>query len=204
MSHYYVAEPFNAISSLIFIFFGCVYGAYCNATNEWRFSVVTAISISIGIGSTALHLSLHWFFQSCDEVPMLWLNSICCYCIYNNSTKMPKNGTGHHLDISACLFLFATLVGTVIYYCLQSLYIVFIMTYAITTTVIVLWCANYIFGKDCCNHANEKTLKLLAKHVFFSFFGIGLVCWLVSILLNCPSSLIIICKIFAQQYSSSL
>lgn len=177
ISQYYVAEPFNAITSLIFVFFGCLYGAYCNVTNEWRFSVITAVSISIGIGSTALHLTLHWFFQSCDEVPMLWLNSICCYCIYNNSTKRSE---GRHFDISACVFLIATLVGTVIYYCFQSLYIVFIITYTITTAVVVLWCYNYIFGKHCSCHPNEKTLKLLAKLVCLSFFGIGLVCWLVS------------------------
>lgn len=113
---------------------------------------------------------------------MLWLNSVCCYCIYNNSTKPSpdkNNKDKRHFDTSALIFTVATVIGTLIYYFFQSLYIVFLMTYATTTTVVVLWCSNYIFLNDCHGHANEKILKLLAKMALLFFFMIGLASWLV-------------------------
>ena len=178
ISQYYVAEPYNAVTSLIFTLFGLLGLFYCNPTNEWRFSLLTSVAVVIGLGSTALHATLHWFFQSMDEVPMLWFNSVCCYCIYNNYTRSDAR-KGHHFDASACVFFLATAMGTFIYYFLQSLYVVFIVTYSISNTIIVFWVYAYLFGKDCHKHKHEKTLKLLGKLVFVSFFAIGFVCWLV-------------------------
>lgn len=179
IAQYYVAEPYNAVTSLIFALFGVIGLVYCNPTREWRFSLLTSIAVVIGIGSTALHSTLHWFFQSLDEVPMLWFNSVCCYCIYNNYSKKSVNSGKVINDISAWIFISATIVETFLYYFWQSLYIVFIMAYAISTAIVVLWSYNYMYGKDSQKNKNEKTLKLLGKLCFYSFFAVGLVCWLV-------------------------
>jgi hypothetical protein len=178
ISQFFVAEPYNAASSMIFTFFGFIGLIYCNPTQELRFSLLSIIAIVIGVGSTALHSTLHWFFQSLDEVPMLWFNMVCCYCILNVHTRRHAN-KDRRVDISACIFFFATFVETFIYYSWRSLYIVFILMYALSLAVVVLWSINYIFGKDSHKNIRNKILKLLLKYVFISFFMVGFVSWLV-------------------------
>lgn len=177
LSQFYVAEPYNALSSLVFTMFGLIALLCCNPTNEWRFTVLHTIAIVIGIGSAALHSSLHWFFQSMDEVPMLWFNSAGCYCIYNNYTKVhPLRAVP---DYSAYFAIAVTMLGTFIYYFLQSLYVVFITTYSVSMAVVVIWSYNYVFGKNCHKNKYESILKLLECLVIVSFFVVGLVSWLV-------------------------
>ena len=165
------------MTSLIFTYFGFLGLIHCNPTNEWRFTLMTTVAIVIGIGSTALHSTLHWFFQSMDEIPMLWFNSICCYCIYNNDTK--RDTKKEMVDTSAHIFALVTIAETVIYYTFQSLYFVFIITYTVSTSVIVIWCYKYVFGRERHGCNNVEALQLLSKLVFVSFFVIGFVCWMV-------------------------
>jgi dihydroceramidase len=68
----YVAEPFNAISSLYIVLIGLVGFFYSNPTKEWPFSVLFLLAVFIGFGSVGLHTTLHWLPQSFDEIPMLW------------------------------------------------------------------------------------------------------------------------------------
>ena len=73
------------------------------------------------------------------------------------------------LPLRTVVFFVVTIVVTVISYFLQFMYVVFSMTYTITTTSIVLWCYNYVFVKNSHDITNEKILKLLGQLVFISF-----------------------------------
>eukprot|EP01035_Chromulina_nebulosa_P032764 gene32764-43792_t len=73
----YVAEPHNVSHvicdvykawSSIFIFVIAVNGLfYGNPLDEIRVSLMFIALALVGIGSTALHSTLHWFWQSSDE-----------------------------------------------------------------------------------------------------------------------------------------
>ena len=68
----YIAEPHNVWSSLFITVIGMVGFFYGNPLNELSVSAMYIILAVIGLGSAGLHTTLHWFYQSSDEVPMLW------------------------------------------------------------------------------------------------------------------------------------
>ena len=70
----HVVEWHNSWSSLLGIsFFGLIGIIYNNPTNEVRNVLAYLILLLIGVGSVGLHSTLHWMFQSSDELPMLYI-----------------------------------------------------------------------------------------------------------------------------------
>ena len=101
-------EPWNAISSLMFSLFGLIGILYSDPTKEIRVTMLYTLLIVIGFGSTALHASLHWFAQSLDELPMLWLNVYTLYYLSSlhepldpNQNKEAQHSVGDK-DIETC------------------------------------------------------------------------------------------------------
>ena len=74
----YIVEIHNTWSSILgissFGMFGLVFG---NPTHELRNIIAYLVIVLIGFGSAGLHGTLHWIYQSSDELPMIYL--IMCY-----------------------------------------------------------------------------------------------------------------------------
>eukprot|EP01036_Dinobryon_divergens_P034516 gene34516-44607_t len=96
----YVAEPHNAWSS-IFIFVIAVNGLfYGNPLDEIRVSLMFIALALVGIGSTALHSTLHWFWQSSDELTKIRIpmeTQIDDYCFVGSTLWI--------IDMNYCEYL---------------------------------------------------------------------------------------------------
>lgn len=90
----YVAEPQNVLSSLYGISLIGLIGLWYGIPNTGasstrsastievlRYKLMYVILILIGIGSAALHGTLHWIFQSADELPMIYLTISAVYIL---------------------------------------------------------------------------------------------------------------------------
>eukprot|EP00557_Chaetoceros_sp_GSL56_P004669 CAMPEP_0176506182 /NCGR_PEP_ID=MMETSP0200_2-20121128/16896_1 /TAXON_ID=947934 /ORGANISM="Chaetoceros sp., Strain GSL56" /LENGTH=104 /DNA_ID=CAMNT_0017905795 /DNA_START=573 /DNA_END=884 /DNA_ORIENTATION=+ len=70
----YIVEVHNSWSSIVGLsLFGILGLAINNHTRELRHTVAYSILVLIGLGSAGLHGTLHWFLQSSDELPMMYL-----------------------------------------------------------------------------------------------------------------------------------
>eukprot|EP00536_Pseudo-nitzschia_multiseries_P010802 jgi/Psemu1/204148/e_gw1.342.40.1 len=84
----HVVEPHNVLSSLWGLsLLGVIGMCRGNPTGELRFKVAYGVLGVIGMGSAALHGTLHWVFQSSDELPMIYLVIAGLYCCLENDTK---------------------------------------------------------------------------------------------------------------------
>lgn len=91
---------------------------------------------SVGLGSVGLHASLHWLYQSSDEVPMLWQILTFLHMLWiNNNVKREHQQS----STPGLVFLLLAVVQTVLYYSFQQIYAVFIGSVILYTVVIVLW-----------------------------------------------------------------
>ena len=122
----HIVEPHNVWSSIIGLslvgIFGILYG---NPTKEWRFTIVYVTLIVIGIGSACLHGSLHWCFQSADELPMIYLVIGAFYAILE--VDSPR-GRPKYPHLSTYLLLLSV-INTAVYYKFQQYYIIFLATF---------------------------------------------------------------------------
>ena len=134
-----VVEPHNVFSSLWGLsLFGLV-GIYCgNPTGEKRFQIAYGVLVLIGIGSAALHGTLHWIFQSFDELPMIYLVISILYCCLETDTAP---NTNDKLKYPWLPHSFVTLgiINTLVYFRFQQIYFVFLLTFvSMTVTGAVL------------------------------------------------------------------
>mmetsp|Transcript_29582 Transcript_29582/g.62745 ORF Transcript_29582/g.62745 Transcript_29582/m.62745 type:complete len:307 (-) Transcript_29582:137-1057(-) len=129
-----VVEPHNVWSSLFGLsLFGIVGILYGNPTREWRTTVVYTILLVIGLGSACLHASLHWCFQSSDELPMIYLIIGFLYSVLE--VDSPKDSPKYpHL---AKYLILLSCINTAIYYTFQHLYIVFLVTFNAMTVMLL-------------------------------------------------------------------
>ena len=128
-----IVEPHNVWSSLFGLsLFGILGILYGNPTNEWRTTFIYSILLVIGIGSSCLHASLHWFWQSFDELPMIYLVICALYCILE--VDSPKGQTKY--PYLATYLVVLSFIATIIYYTFQHLYIVFLGTFSLLTVVL--------------------------------------------------------------------
>jgi dihydroceramidase len=166
-----VAEPFNAASSLFIAFLGLCGILYSNPTNEKMFTSLFFLLIVVGLGSVALHTTLHWFPQSLDEVPMLWVNINLIYVLFflhlENSTFVS--------NLSGIFMLLATAIITYIYYSLRQYYVAFLVVMISSSAIVIFWSVYIVFfdGKD-----KGKLIKSLWKWSIISFLGFGFLIWI--------------------------
>mmetsp|Transcript_11412 Transcript_11412/g.18578 ORF Transcript_11412/g.18578 Transcript_11412/m.18578 type:complete len:383 (-) Transcript_11412:272-1420(-) len=171
-------EPWNAVSSLFISLFGIIGLLYSNPTRELRVSMLYLLLVVIGLGSFALHASLHWFAQSLDELPMLWFNVFVLYFLCTLHTPMDLQSTtvdnsntaslvassncdqraqnNAKLEIQVAVVLTVFTVGiTFVYYSLQSFYIVFVAGYIFTVSSVFAWTVALVsFSPD--NRSGEE------------------------------------------------
>eukprot|EP00835_Amoeboradix_gromovi_P002478 NODE_141_length_17903_cov_0.288643.p7 type:complete len:238 gc:universal NODE_141_length_17903_cov_0.288643:2523-1810(-) len=91
---FYVAEFFNALSSLALMYFGAA------AFRDTRFKISSALLIFVGIGSMLFHATLKYKMQLLDELPMLWFASWNVYEV----AKIRGKNAGILLPIAMGLF----------------------------------------------------------------------------------------------------
>lgn len=127
----YIVEPHNVLSSLwglcLLGFIGIYWG---NPTGELRFKIPYVILIVIGFGSAALHGTLHWIFQSSDELPMIYLVIAAFYCCIEIDT--PPQARPKYPWLPHILVLLG-IVNTFVYFRFQNIYIVFLATFVSLT-----------------------------------------------------------------------
>ena len=87
----WVAEPHNSWTSLLFVLFGVIGLANvfsCRGV-EMRFVLLNLTFITIGIGSTAFHMTLQREMQAADEVPMVWMGIVASFVMLHQPHTHP-------------------------------------------------------------------------------------------------------------------
>lgn len=189
----FVAEFHNSWSSLFFTYVGLMGYLHGNPTKEFRVSLLFIILMIIGFGSTALHTSLHWLWQSTDEVPMLWMTLSLLYFL-NTIRREP----GSALDKrSALCFLLLGLFQTIIYYTNRNVYVYFLASFVSYVAVILGWSVQLL--KD--EHLDEihHIKKVLFKGAFTYFILVGSAFWMLEVHF-CQSLLPYYFKIFGFSF----
>jgi len=169
----YIAEPYNAASSLYFCFIGFAGIFYANPTSELMFVWPYAILITIGFGSAGLHTSLHWFYQSLDEVPMLWLNMSTLYILTVMQYEQ-KNGSEFVRKISA-QFLISSFLMTIFYYVNRSFYAIFIAVFSTSTIILIFWSGHLALVQ----HKGDPLMRKLYFAGITSFVLVGTLPWII-------------------------
>ncbi|KAL7544628.1 hypothetical protein ACHAWF_008004 [Thalassiosira exigua] len=151
-----IVEPHNVLSSLLGLsLFGVAGMLYGNPTNERRtFMIYFTLSV-IGLGSACLHASLHWCFQSFDELPMIYLVVCALYCILE--VDSPKNAPKYP-NLATYLILLSC-INTAIYYTFQHLYIIFLLTFEGLGVIALCLSARILWRLYTENKLDEKRGK---------------------------------------------
>jgi dihydroceramidase len=147
----WIAEPHNAWSSLLGITgFGLLglwqtsaiaASAVKGPCQEWRVKLYFAILAITGLGSVFLHSTLHWFFQSSDELPMIYLMLAHLYaCAEVDAAPSKPN-----YPWLAPLMLIIAVVNTITYLTFQHIYWFFLLTFISVSTLALIWTLHLTF-----------------------------------------------------------
>lgn len=153
------------------VFLGLVGLCYCNPRAELRTSIMFLILLLIGGGSAALHGTLHWLWQSSDELPMLYATIAFNYNIY---FLQPKND--EYASVGALVSVVLCVVQTFIYYRMQHLYWVFLLQYISVLVALIFASAYCVFS--CGNRAHYPVRFTLFSRALFCYIFIGSILWI--------------------------
>lgn len=171
----YIVEVHNVWSSIMglssFGVLGLIIG---NCLNETRNTIAYLILIFIGIGSAGLHGSLHWLLQSADELPMMYLILSLFYLCGEYDAK---KGVPNYPRLPHFLSIFA-FANTVIYYCFQQLYLVFLLTFISQTTILIKGLYEIVY-KNVGRSASAKRINNIG---IISMLFVAIPCWLFDML----------------------
>ncbi|KAJ1399455.1 ceramidase, partial [Ochromonadaceae sp. CCMP2298] len=156
----YIAEPHNVWSSALIPLMALTGYLYSNPTHEKRFSVMYLVLGLVGVGSTALHWTLHWIPQSSDELPMLWVSLSIVYALY---TTREQRGSTRSRTLGY-LFALIGLLESVIYYTFQQIYIVFVLSIVVCTAAVVAWLLWLVRGFNTHTHHRERGFNTHIHH----------------------------------------
>ena len=160
--------------SSIFIFVIAVNGLlYGNPLEEIRVSLMFIALALVGIGSTALHSTLHWFWQSSDEVPMLWQALSILYFVLEVRNEVGSKCSNMHL----LYFLLVCLIQTVMYYCFQQMYVVFVFSVTLYA-IIIAGCVGFLAYEDS-NLYVKQDRRLLFRLAIFLYALVGSTLWII-------------------------
>ncbi len=100
----YLAEPFNALSSLAMVAVGLA-GILLHRRLALRFLWAFGLVALVGAGSVAFHATLRFGLQMMDELPMLYLVLLMVYVLVEDGPR-PRLGTWFPAVLFGCaLFL---------------------------------------------------------------------------------------------------
>jgi len=174
-SMYEVVELHNTWSSLAGIsLFGLIGLWKGNPTGDLRYALGYFILVLIGLGSAGLHGTLHWVFQSSDELPMIYLVTLMNFMAVE--VDSPRNNPAYpRLPLILSIIM---VVNTFVYYTFQHLYFVFITTYTCLSTYHFYLAYITMFK----NNKGGKVCRSLFLWSQGSYLG-GFLFWLVDMLL---------------------
>ena len=171
-----IVEIHNVWSSLIFISGLGLWGLWKgNPSKEWRFTISYVILTLIGIGSACLHGTLHWMFQSSDELPMLYIVICLGYSVLE--CESPRNQY-------KCFWVWPVLLAvvvTIIYYRFQSLYFIFLCTFTLGTVVATIGLIEITYRTKQMTGCQHVTRLFWMGEAYFT--GVGVSVWILDMLL---------------------
>lgn len=168
----YVVELHNTWSSLIGIAsFGLIGAIWNNPTKELRTVLAYLVLLLIGVGSTGLHLSLHWIYQASDELPMLYMSNVLNFMCLEYDAPMGKP----HSPNLPYIFLVLSVLHTVVYYRFQDNYVVFFLTYAFGVVLHVVLGVKIVYVGRHKRGAITKRLGIMA---ILTYLFVGLPVWI--------------------------
>jgi dihydroceramidase len=168
-----VVEFHNTWSSLAgIVSLGVIGVIWNNPTREKRTVLAYFILILIGVGSTGLHLSLHWIFQASDELPMLYLNNCINFmCMEHNAPRGKPN-----YPSLPTFFGLLTILQTFIYYRFQDNFIIFFFSYASGVFILLMMGCRLA----CLTYDRRgPILRQLFVLSIVAFFFVGFPMWII-------------------------
>jgi hypothetical protein len=132
------------------------------------------VLIITGLGSCGLHATLNQWFQSFDELPMIYITILNIYACAevdapHGAPNYPGLATGLSVGAIAC---------TLFYYTFQHIYWVFLMTFSILVVINIVWSTFLIFWKN--KHIQES--KTMFAIGCTSYLLVGTPVWIVDML----------------------
>jgi hypothetical protein len=134
-----------------------------------------ALSLVVRIGSTALHSTLHWFCESSDEIPMLWQALSILYFVLEIQNEVGSKRSNTHLQY----FLLVCLIQTVMYYCFQQMYVVFLVSVTLLYATIIAGCIGYLVCEDSTLYKNSDRRRCLYRLAIILYFFVGSTLWVI-------------------------
>jgi len=140
---WYIAEFYNTLTNLAMIIPG-IYGVYQVKANnlETRFLVSFIMLFIVGIGSSMFHMTLQYWAQLLDELPMVYSSCTFIYSLYMINSEEGENS----LWLTASL-IFYSLFTTVIYL-LLPFPIIHQFLYGLTVVVMVYLAAKLLLQTE--------------------------------------------------------
>ena len=167
----YIAEPHNVWSSLFITVIGMVGFFYGNPLNELSVSAMYIILAVIGLGSAGQHTTLHWFYQSSDEVPMLWQILTFLHMLYITNISKNKNSSA-----PGYAFIGIAVLQTVLYYRFQQIYAVFLASMVVYSTIIIVGTHSLVYTTN----KEHRRLRLKVHYwAVFSYLIFGVALWVI-------------------------
>ncbi|KAJ3319391.1 hypothetical protein HDV06_006344 [Boothiomyces sp. JEL0866] len=154
---YYIAEFFNTLTNLNYILLGflALYSAL-KVKLEKREHSGTAALVVIGIGSWLFHMTLLYYTQLCDELPMIYGT---CLCLYNVLTLY-----GKHSKKSIIGLILYSVVITIVYVILR-IPLLFQVSYALLSLVFAIVPLRQTFQ---LRKKHPKDVKILLRMYCFN------------------------------------
>jgi len=136
-------------------------------------SMMFIVLALVGLGSTALHTTLHWIWQSSDEIPMLWQALTMLYFLIElRSDIRNKSGITNLL-----YFGIVCSIQTVLYFFFQQMFVIFVISVTLYALIIVIWMA-FLVTEDTAPIVRNMRYMLFCMAIF-SYAIIGSLVWLV-------------------------
>jgi len=166
----FLVETHNTWSSIVGIsLLGIVGLVLGNSTRERRHTMTYILLVLIGVGSAGLHGTLHWAFQSSDELPMIYLATLANYMCIEYASPMGKPKYPQ-LPLGLILLMVAV---TFIYYCFQHIFLVFVFMYSVAEIVNVYLMYTILYGRKDTSEAARRIGKL----ALYSYLIVALPIW---------------------------
>jgi len=178
----FVVEPHNVWSSFVGITLPGLIGFWQSwgapgPLGERRVQASHLILALTGIGSMGLHGTLHWFFQSSDELPMIYLLLANLYAIAE--LDAPPGKPNYPWLEKAMIGVL--LVNTAVYYTFQSLYWVFLLTFASGCVGYLNSAIRLVYGKNARKYSRQAVR--IGNTGGISFFFFASLSWILDMLL---------------------
>lgn len=172
-----IVEPHNAWSSLIGITAFGILGLWMiprDIIPEPRVRLSFWVLIVTGLGSCGLHATLNKWFQSFDELPMIYMTILN---IYSCAEVDAPNGAPNYPELATVLTM-GTIACTLFYFSFQHMYWVFLVTFSILVTINIAWSMFLVYRKY--HHFQDpKTLFAIGGT---SYLLVGTPVWILDML----------------------